>query len=56
VYVADEELGVLVFDPQGKPLATLASPELRRPRALTLDAAGAVLVWDDRAERVLRFR
>jgi outer membrane protein assembly factor BamD (BamD/ComL family) len=56
LYVADEELGVLVFDPQGKPLATLASPDLRRPRALTLDASGAVLVYDDRAERVLRFR
>ena len=56
LYVADEELGVLVFDPQGRPLATLSAPELRRPRALTLDPAGAVLVYDDRAERVLRFR
>jgi DNA-binding beta-propeller fold protein YncE len=56
VYVADEELGVLVFDPQGRPLTTIAGAELRRPRALTLDASGAVLVWDDRAERVLRFR
>ncbi len=56
VYVADEELGVLVFDPHGKPLTTVASPELRRPKALTLDATGAVLVYDDRAERVLRYR
>jgi TolA-binding protein len=56
LYVADEELGVLVFDPQGKPLTTIASPELRRPRALALDATGAVLVYDDRAERVLRYR
>ena len=55
-YVADEDLGVLVFDPQGRLLTTLTSPELRRPRALTLDATGAVLVYDDRAERVLRFR
>ena len=56
LYVADEELGVLVFSPQGQPLATIASPELQRPRALTLDVTGAVLVYDDRAERVLRYR
>ena len=56
LYVADEELGVLVFNPQGQPLATIASPELQRPRALALDATGAVLVYDDRAERVLRYR
>ena len=56
VYVADEELGVLVFDPQGRTLLTLAGPDLRRARALTLDASGALLVYDDRAERVLRFR
>ena len=37
-------------------LATIASPELRKAAALTLDATGAVLVYDDRAERVLRYR
>ena len=56
LYVADEELGVLVFNPQGQLLATIASPEMKRPRAVTLDATGAVLVYDDRAERVLRYR
>jgi hypothetical protein len=56
LYVADEELGVLVFDPQGRPLATLAGAELRRPKALALDATGAVLVYDDKVERVLRYR
>lgn len=56
LYVADEELGVLVFDPQGRPLATIAGPEMRRPKALTLDPAGAVLVYDDKAERILRYR
>jgi TolA-binding protein len=56
VYVADEELGVLVFDPQGRLLATLASPELRRPKALALDAVGGVLVYDDRSERIFRYR
>jgi TolA-binding protein/DNA-binding beta-propeller fold protein YncE len=56
LYVADEESGILVFNPQGQLLATIASPELRRPGALTLDATGAVLVYDDRAEQVLRYR
>jgi outer membrane protein assembly factor BamD (BamD/ComL family) len=56
LYVADEEGGVLVFNPQGQPLATITSPELRRPRAVAVDATGAVLVYDDRAERVLRYR
>ena len=56
LYVADEEVGVLLFNPQGQPIATIASPELRRPRALALDATGAVLVYDGRAERVLRYR
>jgi len=56
LYVADEELGVLVFNAQGQPLATIASPELKRARAVTVDATGAVLVYDDRAQRVLRYR
>jgi outer membrane protein assembly factor BamD (BamD/ComL family) len=56
LYVADEDLGVLVFNAQGQPLTTITSPEIRRPKALTMDATGAVLVWDDRAERVLRYR
>ena len=56
VYVADEELGILVFDSQGKPLLTLASPDVRRPKALALDASGAVLVYDERAQRVFRYR
>lgn len=56
LYVADEEAGVLVYGPQGQLLTTIASPELRRAKAVTLDATGAVLVYDDRAERVLRYR
>ena len=55
-YVADEQAGVLLFSPQGQLLATLASEELQRPKALTLDASGAVLVYDDKLERVLRFK
>jgi TolA-binding protein len=56
LYVADEELGVLVFDNQGRPLVTISGPELRKPTAVTLDATGAVLVYDDREERILRYR
>jgi len=56
LYVADEELGVLVFDPQGRSLATITGPEMRRPKALTLDPTGGVLVYDDKAERILRYR
>lgn len=56
LYVADEENGVLVFNPQGQPLVTITSPEMRRARAVAVDATGAVLVYDDRAERVLRYR
>ena len=55
-YVADEEGAVQVFDEKGQVLSTLAVPEMKRPRALTLGADGAVLVYDDRAEKVLRFR
>jgi TolA-binding protein len=55
-YVADEEAGVLVFNPQGQLLATLSGPELRRPKALALDSTGAVLVYDDRSQKVLRYR
>jgi hypothetical protein len=54
--VADEEGAVQVFNEKGQLLATLAGAEMKRPRALTLDATGAVLVYDDRLEKVLRFR
>jgi TolA-binding protein len=56
VYVADEEQGVLVFAPDGKLLTIVTSPELRKVRAVTLDPSGAVLVYDDKAERILRYR
>jgi sugar lactone lactonase YvrE len=55
-YVADEEAGVLVFSPQGQLLVVVGAGELKRPKALTLEPSGAVLVYDDRAQRVLRFK
>lgn len=54
-YVADEEGFVYLFSPQGQLIATI-SGELRKPRALTIDPAGAVLVYDEKQERVLRYR
>jgi outer membrane protein assembly factor BamD (BamD/ComL family) len=56
LYVADEETGVHVFNPQGQLGVTIASPELRRARAVAVDAEGAVLVYDERSQRVLRYR
>jgi sugar lactone lactonase YvrE len=56
VYVADESGPVLVLSPQGQLLATIASPEMRKPAAVTVDPAGAVLVYDEKAERILRFK
>lgn len=56
LYVADEEGGVFVISARGQLLTTLSAAELKKPTALALDPAGAVLVYDDRAQRVLRFR
>ncbi|MCG6924213.1 MAG: tetratricopeptide repeat protein [Acidobacteria bacterium] len=56
VYVADEDEGVLVFDPQGQPFFKITGPEMKKPTAITLDATGAVLVYDDGSDRVLRYR
>ncbi len=56
LYVADAELGVLVFSPAGQLLTTISAPEARRLAALTLDLDGSVLVYDEKTERVLRFK
>lgn len=56
LYVADEEGGVFVFGPTGALLVKVGGEEMRRPRALTLDPTGALLVYDDRAQKVLRYR
>jgi tetratricopeptide (TPR) repeat protein len=55
-YVADADGAVYVFGANGQLLTALTGGELRRPRALTLDADGALLVYDDKAERILRYR
>jgi TolA-binding protein len=55
IYVADEEGFVYLFSPQGQLLASI-SGELRKPRALTIDPAGAILVYDEKHEKVLRYK
>jgi len=55
-YVADEEGGVLLFAPGGQLLATIGTAELKKARAVTVDPAGAVLVYDDKQQRILRFK
>lgn len=55
-YIADEEGAVYVFSPQGQLLTTLTTAEMKRPRALTLDPSGALLVYDAKLEKVLRFK
>jgi len=55
-YVADEEGAVLLFSPSGQLLATIGAAELKKPRAVTVDPAGAVLVYDDKLQRILRFK
>jgi TolA-binding protein len=55
-YVAEEDGGVLVFNHAGQLLATVAGEEIRKPRALTLDPSGAILVYDGRTQRVHRFK
>jgi TolA-binding protein len=56
VYVADADEGVLVFSPQGELFFKIAGTESRKTTAITLDASGAVLVYDDGSEKVLRYR
>lgn len=55
-YVADEDGGVLVFGPKGQLLATITGEEVKKPKALALDPAGAVLVYDDKTQKVQRFK
>jgi len=55
-YVVDEDAGVLVFSPQGQLLATVGAQDLRKPTAVTVDPGGAVLVYDEKAQKVLRFK
>jgi tetratricopeptide (TPR) repeat protein len=54
LYVVDE-VGVQVFTPQGQLMTTIGG-ETRRPRAITLDPSGALLMYDEKAQKVVRFQ
>jgi hypothetical protein len=56
IYVTDEEGGIYVLSPAGQYLATLGGDEARKPRAVAVDASGAVIVYDDRTEKMVRYR
>jgi TolA-binding protein len=56
LYVADQEGAVHVLSSQGQLLTSITSPELKKPVAVTLDPSGAVLVYDEKAEKILRFK
>ena len=51
-----EEGAVLVFSPAGQLLATIGAQELKKPRAVALEPSGAVLVYDEKLQRILRFK
>ena len=55
-YVAEEEGGVFVFSPQGQLLATVGAADVRKVKAITLDPSGALLVYDEKLQRILRFK
>jgi len=55
LYVADEQQGVFVFSPGGQLVARVGGDVVSRARALALDRSGAILIYDDRQERILRF-
>src|SRR5262249_9620345 len=55
-YVADEEGAVLVFSPAGQRPPTVGAQELKKPKAVALEPSGAVLVYDDKQQRILRFK
>ena len=56
LYVADEENGVVVFAPSGQPFFTIGGSDVGKAAALALDQTGAILVYDDGEDRVLRYR
>lgn len=55
LYVADEDQGIFIFSNKGDLMATFGA-EVRKSRAIAIDPAGAALVYDERAQTVVRFK
>lgn len=56
LYLADEDQGIFMFSPSGELMTNFGSADVRRSRAVALDPTGAVLVYDDREEAIVRFK
>lgn len=56
LYLADEDQGIFVFSPKGELMATFGTADVKKSRALAIDLMGAVLVYDDRTEAIVRFK
>lgn len=56
LYLADEDQGIFMLSPKGQLMAVFGAAEVRKSRAVAIDPAGAVLVYDDRAETIVRFK
>ena len=55
LYVADEDQGTFMFSTAGELMAAFGA-EVRKSRAIAIDPSGAALVYDDRAEVIVRFK
>ncbi len=56
LYLADEDQGVFMLSPKGELMTTFGSAEVRKSQAIAIDLTGAALVYDDRAETIVRFK
>lgn len=56
LYVAEEDQGVFLFSWKGAFLMQIGLSDIRRARAVTVEPSGAVLVYDDRAETIVRLK
>jgi TolA-binding protein len=56
LYVADEDQGIFMFSAKGELMAQFGAAEVKKSRAVAIDLSGAVLVYDDRTETMVRFK
>ncbi len=56
IYLADENGVVLMFSIDGRLMATVGRGVLKKPKAITLDVSGEILVYDEGQRRVVRFK
>lgn len=56
IYVADEEQGIFLLNSRGALMSTFGASDVRKSRAIAIDLSGAALVYDDRAETIVRFK